>query len=374
MTQKLVTIAIVLAGLAGFAEAADFETSDTCGKCHRDIYRMWRQSAHAEATEDPFFYQTLEDVRGMDRGRREKICLECHAPMAIVSGDLELKLSSSREGVPCEFCHSLVEVEMTERGPRHKLDIGKIKRGTIAEADSPAHGVAFSALHRDSLLCAPCHEYVSEDGVSILTTYSEWQSSRAAENGMTCQGCHMEVTEAQVVDPKVVRKSDAKVNLHEMPGGHSVQQLLKALDIKVRTERKGGVLDVRVTVSNDGAGHAVPTGMPGRRIILSVDVNAGRGVTHEEQRVYGKSFKDGKGKRIDHVGDYFGTGVLLESDTRIGPDEIREEEFSFEVPEDASAYLTVRLHYEHAPRGEDQEKERVTFFTDRKLIKRPKSG
>lgn len=263
---------------------------------------------------------------------------------------------------------------MTDRGPRHKLDVGKIKRGTIAEADSPAHGVAYSELHKDSLLCAPCHEYVSEDGVSILSTYSEWQSSSSAENGVTCQNCHMEITEAQVVDPKVVRKSEAEVNLHEMPGGHSVQQLLKALDIKVRTDRKGDQLDVEIRVTNDGAGHAVPTGMPGRRIVLSVGVNAGRGITHEDRRVYGKSFKDAKGKSIQHVGDYFGTGVLLEADTRIAPDEVRREGFQFEVPADASAYLTVRLIYEHAPLGDDAEMERVTFFTDRKLVRRSKSG
>jgi len=374
MIRRLVTLTIVLAGLTGFAAAAEFETSDTCGKCHQDIYRMWRKSAHAEATEDPIFYATLEDVRGKDSGRRAKICLECHAPMAVIAGDFDLKLSSSREGVPCEFCHGLVEVTMTDDGPKHRLDIGNIKRGTIAEADSPAHGVAYSELHKDSRLCAPCHEYVSEDGVSILSTYSEWKSSSSAERGVTCQNCHMEITEAQVVDPKVVRKSEAHVNLHEMPGGHSVQQLLKALDIKVRTDRKGDALDVRVTVSNDGAGHSVPTGMPGRRIILSVDVNAGRGVTHEEQRVYGKSFKDAKGKQIDHVGDYFGTGVLLQADTRIGPDEIRNEDFRFEVPEGSSAYLTVRLHYEHAPQGDGEEVERVTFFTDRKLLRRGKSG
>ena len=374
MIRKRLTLAIILAALVVPSVAAELASSDTCGACHRDIYRMWRKSAHADATEDPFFVETLAEVRGKDSGRREKICLQCHSPAAIVSGDLQLKLGASREGVPCDFCHSLVDVEMTDRGPRHKLDVGKIKRGTIAEADSPAHGVAYSELHESSLLCAPCHEYVSEDGVSILGTYSEWLSSRAAENGTTCQNCHMEITEAQVVDPKVVRKSEAKVNLHEMPGGHSVQQLLKALDIKVRTERAGDNLDVEITVSNDGAGHAVPTGMPGRRIILSVGVNAGHGVTHEEQRVYGKSFKDAKGTRIDHVGDYFGTGVLLEADTRIAPDEVRRETFQFEVPADASAYLTVRLLYEHAPLGDDEEMERVTFFTDRKLVRSAKAG
>jgi len=356
-------------GIVGATVAADVSSSDTCGGCHRDIYRMWRGSAHAEATEDPFFYQSYREVLEKVPSRA-KVCLECHAPMAAVKKDPSLTYGLSREGVSCDFCHSLVAVDMTDKGPRHRLDIGRVKRGTIAQADSPAHEVAYSELHKSAKLCAPCHEYVSEDGVSVLTTFSEYQASNAAKEGKTCQTCHMAVTAAQVVDPKVVRESSATVNLHEMPGGHSVQQLLKALDIKVKPVRSAEAIDVEVAVANTGAGHAVPTGMPGRRILLVVQINAGAGGTFEDSRVYGKSFKDSKGRTIEHVADYFGPNVLLESDTRIAADEVRRETFRFPVAANVPAYVTVKLHYEHAPSGDEGEKEWLTFFTDRKLLKR----
>jgi nitrate/TMAO reductase-like tetraheme cytochrome c subunit len=370
MTRILIATAVLLAVSTGAGMAAEPQSSDTCGECHRDIFRMWRASAHAEATDDPFFFQSYKDVVRDGPARLGKVCLDCHAPLAVATGDLALSKSVSREGVNCEFCHGLVAVDMTEKGPRHRLDIGSVKRGTIAAADSPAHGVAFSELHRDSRLCAPCHEYVNEDGVSILTTYSEWKESSAAEQGQTCQSCHMAITEGEVVDPKLVRDSDAQVNLHEMPGGHSIHQLLDALAIKVRPKRSGDSLTVAVEVTNRGAGHAVPTGMPGRRIVLSVEVRGGGRLSFEESRVYGKSFKNEREVTIDRVGEYFRPGVLLEADTRIAADESRRETFNFPVPAAESVYLTVSMVYEHAPLGEGEEMERLTFFKDRKLIRR----
>jgi len=361
--------AVLVPAAMAAALAGEPATSDTCGRCHRDIYRMWRDSIHAEAAEDPFFFETYRAT--LDRGqiKQAKICLSCHAPFAAASGDMALSKSLNREGVNCEFCHSLTAVEITDRGPKHRLDVGSVKRGTIAEADSPAHGVAYSELHKSAKVCAPCHEYVSENGVAILTTYSEWTASGAAKAGKTCQTCHMAQTTAEVVDPKVARQSAARVNLHEMPGGHSIHQLLDALDVKVRSTRAADAIDVEVAITNTGAGHAVPTGMPGRRILLVVQVDAGAGTT-EERRSYGKSFRSASGGKLTHVSDYFGADVELASDSRIAADEVRRETFRFPMTSSAPAYVTVKMHYEHAPSGDQGEKEWLTFFVDRKLVKR----
>ena len=248
MIRNLFAAAVVLV-LSGTV-VAEVASSDTCGSCHRDIYRMWRDSAHAEASEDPFFTEVLREIRQSRGTEMTRLCLDCHAPMAVLADDLSMSRSASREGVSCEYCHGLKEVEITPAGARAVLEIGEIKRGTIAEADSPAHKVAFSELHRSARVCAPCHEYASPDGAAVLTTYSEWAASGAAERGETCQSCHMSITEGAVVDPRVQRDSVARVNLHEMPGGHSLKQLLKALNIKILPARDGDELMVEVTVKN----------------------------------------------------------------------------------------------------------------------------
>ena len=153
-------------------------------------------------------------------------------------------------------------------------------------------------------------------------------------------------------------------------GGHSLQQLLKALDIKIHPARAGDELRVTVTVSNEGAGHAVPTGMPGRRIVMVVEATAGDGGSFREERVYEKSFVDAEGNRVDHVADFFTKQLKLETDTRIAADETRTEVFSFPVPAKNSASVTVKLHYEHAPRGAESERVWVTFYSERRFLGR----
>ena len=130
--------------------------ADTCGSCHRDIYRMWRDSAHAQSLEDPFFLEPLHRVRATHGTQKTQICLDCHAPLARLVGDTDLEMAISREGVNCEFCHGLVAVEIEDGVTRHRVAIGDVKYGTIPHAESQAHEVAYSELHADSLLCAPC--------------------------------------------------------------------------------------------------------------------------------------------------------------------------------------------------------------------------
>lgn len=361
-----VTVAILVAPAV---LANETRSSDWCGSCHRDIYRMWRDSAHAEATEDPFFFESYQDLEGKNASL-QRICLTCHAPLAIERDDLELNLSASREGVSCDFCHSLTDVKVTEHGIEHRLDLGTTKRGTIAEADSPAHGVEYSELHTKSIVCAPCHEYVGDGGLPILSTFSEWRESSASQDGVTCQSCHMAQTRARVVDPRVDRDSAAHVNLHEMPGGHSLQQLHKALQIEMLPKRKESGADVEVRVRNTGAGHAVPTGMPGRRILMVIEVDTSTGRSFREERVYSKTFLRADGTVIDHVADYFGKGIKLASDTRLGPDELRTEKFHFDIEPDETAYVTLKMHYEHAPRGDKGERVWLTFYSIQRLMKR----
>ena len=156
--------------------------------------------------------------------------------------------------------------------------------------------------------------------------------------------------------------------INRVPGGHSLDQLHKALGLGIRPLRDGDALDVEITVRNKGAGHAVPTGMPGRRVILEVEIKAGTGASYSERRVYEKTFVDGTGRPVTRDRDYFTAGVEMRADTRIGPDEHRIESFRFPIPPDQTAYLTVRLHYEHSPMGNDVGRTWSTFFSEKRTI------
>jgi hypothetical protein len=360
-------VACVAPGLAGPIKKGEISRSDTCGECHRDIYRMWRASAHAKAMEDPVFLDAYRQTMGREGAAVGRSCLECHAPTVSLTKDYELKQKVSWEGIGCDVCHSIAAVDASEAGAKYKLDVGTVKRGPIKDAVSGAHEVMYSELHSQALVCAPCHEFAGPDGTPLMTTYSEWRKSGAGKAGRSCQDCHMGRTKANIVDPIVARVPEAEVNLHEVPGGHSLDQLNRALDVRLQPRREADSLFLDVRLRNKGAGHAVPTGMPGRHVILSVEVR-GSGDPQEDRRTYGKSFATAGGGSITRDSAYFARGVKLLSDTRLQADEERTEHFRFKVPTNATAFVTVKLVYEHAPTGTDENRTSLTFFSEERTL------
>jgi hypothetical protein len=343
-------------------------SSHACGICHRDIHRMWRASAHAQSMEGAVFLDALLQAVKDGGDAMMPICLKCHAPLAAVVGDERLEKKVSWEGVGCDACHNLAAVDTSGINPRMIYDLGTTKRGPIRDAESDAHGIAYSDLHTSSLVCAGCHEYANSEETPILTTFSEWKRFAAKQPEKTCQSCHMAGTEADVVDPRVKRLSAVSVNLHEVPGGHSLDQLLKAVSVHTESERNGDELSLDVRLLNKGAGHAVPTGMPGRRLILVVTVRTSQGQTLEEKRVYSKSFADAAGRPIEHDGGCFAPGVRLLSDTRLMSGEQRVENFRFNAPAAASVSQKVALYYEHSPTGTPENRSWLTIFSEERSL------
>jgi len=360
--------------LAAPIAKGELTSSETCRGCHKDIYQMWRGSAHARSMEDTVFLDAFHETESREGEEVSKRCLACHAPTVAFNKDTHLKLKVTWEGVSCDVCHSLTAVNLTGPGPQLVLDVGTIKRGPIKDAASMAHGVAYSELHTSALVCAPCHEYRNPEGTPIISTYSEWKESAAAKDGRSCQTCHMGRTKAEVVDPRVKRVADAAVNLHEVPGGHSLDQLHKALGMTISHTWQGENLEVQVTLTNKGAGHSVPTGMPGRKVTLGVKVKTSDGQAFEESRIYSRVFNDAGGKPIARDSAYFGSGVRGVSDTRLKAGEKRVETFNIRVAPTATAYLTVTLNYDHAPTGDAENRTSITFQTEDRMLRVQRQG
>lgn len=233
--------------------------SDTCGECHKDIYRMWRASAHSRPMEDPIFLDAYRETDAREGETVSRICLGCHAPAAGILKDPKPAQKVTWEGVNCDICHVLTSVQFTGQVPVMTFSPGPVKHGPIENAVSGRHEIVYSELHTKSLVCAGCHQFVNAEGTPIMTTYSEWEKSAAAKERKGCQACHMGRQKADVVDPKVMRVPDSMVNLHEVPGGHSLEQLNKALAVTIRPSRANGELQ------RGYRSEASPRALPDRR-------------------------------------------------------------------------------------------------------------
>jgi len=338
------------AGKADELKTGTLNESARCGGCHEQIYTMWKRSLHGGAFTDPIFETSYMRAYMETAGGAKSICLRCHAPVATLTGDLDLKNPASREGITCDYCHSIVSVDLERRDRPFKVVLDGVKRGPFGDAESPAHRVAESKLHLSAEFCAGCHEYTNDDGLSILSTYSEWRASPQAAQGKTCQKCHMPLGEGDTARAGVGTGRKG-INLHDISGGHSSEQVRRAATAKiVRVERQTPTSAVvEVEIANVGSGHSIPTGLPTRKLTLEVVLFANGKEVQRFERPYQRVLLDRQGLPIldDHR-------TILEArsirdDNRLRAGERRIERFLAEVPSKGALRAEMHLRYHYAP-------------------------
>ncbi|HKW96707.1 MAG TPA: multiheme c-type cytochrome [Bryobacteraceae bacterium] len=364
----MVVMPFLLLALTSPAEMEAPASAEVCGRCHRAIQEAWKTSAHAQAMESRLFQDALDVAETRFGAAARRTCLKCHAPVAVETGDLNLRKKTSWEGVTCDYCHSITGVSTAGSNPRAVVAFSMVKSGPIKDAESMAHGTTYSALHTSAEICASCHEYRNSLGFPVLTTYSEWKNTRYGKDGKACQSCHMYRTAGAVVDPKVKRSSDP-VNLHQMPGSHSIEQLTKTISAQLSTSREGNRLRVNVVVANRAAGHYVPTGSPLRQLILEVRADSFDGRHFHEERVYRRTVADQRGTTIDQEHLAFMTAARVVGDTRLAPDEKRTESFLFEIPPGTQTQVSATLRYFYSPFARTESQKRVTFLSMSRLVR-----
>jgi hypothetical protein len=330
----------------------EFISATRCGDCHTDIYRVWSSSLHANSWTNRTFQTSLKEVES--RPDLVRSCTNCHSPVATHS-EKPIAQQIANEGVTCDWCHSIKDVDINQKPMAIALAIGAEKYGPVPNAHSTGHQAVYSQLHSSAEICSGCHEYENSLGLKVLGTFSEWQASEFSKAGMTCQRCHMPLAVLNVVDPRVKREPASFVNLHQMPGGHSKDQLFKALDLRImELSRRSSGLQLQVLVHNKGAGHSVPTGMPTRRIILTTEVNGARTGKQKQTRIYGTTVQDSTGTIIDRDSSVIASGAKFVSNTRLQPGERRLENFSFKIDPDENVEVRTILTYRYDPFGSSQ--------------------
>ncbi len=112
--------------------AGRFTSARQCGTCHRDIYAAWRGSQHARAAENPIFRESYEEAAKIAGDAVARLCFMCHAPTVVLTSDYALAQEVTREGVTCDFCHSLTGTDLERREHPFLLDVGATKYGPFA--------------------------------------------------------------------------------------------------------------------------------------------------------------------------------------------------------------------------------------------------
>lgn len=288
-------------------ESIHHVSSEVCKTCHKDVYKQWKGSMHANSTafNDPIhgtFYKKVMGDPGKEGVRSKSgkypVCLQCHAPNAAKDKTTKLDAKPAyMEGVNCVACHTLKTYKGIQ-GPDGKLRLGlkayevsdniqapgrnsnnQLKAlstagdefgfgGEEEQKPNPHLGQAVTIdgkeipslpmeanpqQQRTSDACMGCHDKRSNaHGVPLCATGDEYVASKSQ---VDCLSCHMGTTNG-IAD-------------HTMGGGHNMGMLQRSVLFVLNSDKKDDKINSTVTITNKQP-HTMPTGAPFRNLFLKI--------------------------------------------------------------------------------------------------------
>jgi len=232
-----------------------FMQSDSCRRCHEDIYNQWFSSAHHFSSfNNQWYRKSVEYMQDTIGTKPSKWCGGCHDPAVLYSGLMDAPIKQivhrpeAQAGLGCMMCHSIAHVKSTMGQGDFYLEYPKLHE--LAAAKNPAVRWAHDFLvqlnpepHRRVFLkpfmrdqtaefCSSCHKVHLDVPVNHyrwirgFNEYDNWQASGVSGQGARsfyypakpaqCADCHMPLT----------RSSDQGningfVHSHRFPGANT---------------------------------------------------------------------------------------------------------------------------------------------------------
>jgi Flp pilus assembly protein TadD len=207
-----------------------FTESDSCQRCHADIYREWQASAHHFSSFNNAWYRkSIEYMQDTVGVKPSKWCAGCHDPALLYSGmfnrpirEVE-KTPAGQAGLGCMMCHSIAKVKSTMGQGDFQLEYPALHR--MAASQNPLVRRIHDFLtelnpepHRRVFLkpfmrtqtaefCSTCHKVHLDVPVNHyrwvrgFNEYDNWQASGVSGEGarsfyypaksQSCADCHM---------------------------------------------------------------------------------------------------------------------------------------------------------------------------------------
>jgi len=283
--------------------ATDPDDVMACGTCHPWHYDQWYDSRHARAADSGHVTWEREQMVREDPLAVDD-CRGCHQPAyaldALDRG--EEPTWQAREpmaGNHCDFCHKIEGLrDVRESGVLGAYSVLRpdarrsgrpggihVVFGPSADATYAYMGAAYNPLFQSSHLCAGCHQGGGawrNGGPPKIDTFGEWKlwaSSRPNEEFRSCLDCHMPGAETfdktdRAMDQMAwdaLHRSPQDVHSHRFLGSDT-EFAQHALEVSVEKQQDPatGAWTVEVAVSNDGAGHKVPTGTWTKHVVVGV--------------------------------------------------------------------------------------------------------
>ena len=207
-----------------------FMESESCKRCHEDIYNQWNSSAHHFSSfNNQWYRKSIEYMQDTVGTRPSKWCGGCHDPAVLYAGKMDTPIKQfvhspeAQAGLGCMMCHSIADVKSTmgqgdfylEYPKLHELAASKnpvirYLHDTITKLNPEPHRRVFLKpfmRNQTAEFCSSCHKVHLDVPVNHyrwirgFNEYDNWQASGVSGQGarsfyyppkpQQCADCHM---------------------------------------------------------------------------------------------------------------------------------------------------------------------------------------
>jgi len=210
-----------------------FMESDSCKRCHEDVYNHWFSSVHHFSSfNNQWYRKSIEYMQDTVGTKPSKWCGGCHDPAVLYSGMMDTPIKEivhrpeAQAGLGCMMCHSIAKVKSTMGQGDFYLEYPRLHE--LAATQNPVARALHDFLvrlnpepHRRVFLkpfmrnqtaefCSSCHKVHLDVPVNHyrwirgFNEYDNWQASGVSGQGARsfyyppkpaqCADCHMPLT------------------------------------------------------------------------------------------------------------------------------------------------------------------------------------
>jgi Flp pilus assembly protein TadD len=260
-----------------------FMESDSCKRCHEDIYNQWYSSVHHFSSfNNQWYRKSIEYMQDTIGTKPSKWCGGCHDPAVLYAGLMDTPIkqivhtSPAQAGLGCMMCHSIAAVKSTmgqgdfylEYPELHELAASKnpvvrYMHDFLVKLNPEPHRRAFLKPFmrtQTAEFCSSCHKVHLDVPVNNyrwfrgFNEYDNWQASGVSGQGarsfyypkkpQQCADCHMPLTPS-----KDMGNIAGNVHSHRFPAANTAlavangdaEQLKATIDFL-----KSGILSVDI--------------------------------------------------------------------------------------------------------------------------------
>jgi len=286
-----------------------FMESDSCRRCHEDIYQQWYSSAHHFSSfNNQWYRKSIEYMQDVIGTRPSKWCGGCHDPAVLYSGMMDTPIRKivhtpeAQAGLGCMMCHSIAKVKSTMGQGDFYLEYPKLHE--LAASKNPVVRTLHDFLvnlnpepHRRVFLkpfmrtqtaefCSSCHKVHLDVPVNHyrwirgFNEYDNWQASGVSGQGarsfyyppkpQQCADCHMPLEKSN--DAGNIK---GLVHSHRFPGANTALPVANEDEKQLKLTQdflKNGILSVDIFALTPARAQGGTVALPGSDIATNFAV------------------------------------------------------------------------------------------------------